>query len=100
MFKENLLESIKTETIMANISHWLLKTDVHIKCFGSISDAKIKLTLNTKNNILIKEQKCCNDICVQNEMLVTLNSCIPRVNLQNPFKCLLLLLYRTVSITA
>jgi len=92
MFEDSLLESIKTETIMANVSHWLLKSDVHIKCFGSISDSRIKLALNTKSNILIKEQECCNNICVQNEMLVTIKLCVPRVILQNIFKCSLIII--------
>lgn len=79
MFNRNILEDIKTETIAVNGTHWLLKTDIYVKCFGSILNAKIKLTLNTKNNILSKEQECCNNICIQNEIHTYINLYIPMV---------------------
>ncbi|VVC27091.1 Hypothetical protein CINCED_3A023604 [Cinara cedri] len=77
MFHENVLEDIKTETIATNASHWLLKTDIYVQCFESISDAKIKLALNTKKNVLSKEQDCCNNICVQNETHAEIELYIP-----------------------
>lgn len=83
MFQENLLENIKTETIMVNASYWLLKTDMFVKCFGSIFDTKIKLTLNTKKSILTKEQDCCNNICVKNEMHSAMQVYVPTVILLN-----------------
>lgn len=79
MFHGHLLENIKTETVMANSSHWLLKTDVYIKCFGSISDAKVKLTLITEKSVLKKGQDCCNDICVQNEIHTAFEIYVPTV---------------------
>lgn len=82
MFHGHLLESIKTQTIMANISYWLLKTDVYIESFASLSDAKIKLTLYTENSILVKEQNCCNDIWVENEIHTTFEIYVPTVILQ------------------
>lgn len=88
MFHGNLLESIKTQTIMANASHWLLKTDVYIESFGSISDAKIKFTLYTERSILVKERNCCNDICVQNEIHTTSEIYVPAVILYKLFKYL------------
>lgn len=83
MFQENLLENIKTETIMVNATYWLLKADMLVKCFGSISDAKVKLTLNTKKSILTEEQNCCNDICVQNEIHSTIEIYVPTVIIRN-----------------
>jgi len=79
MFEDNLLENIKTETTMANNSHWLLKADVYFKCFESVLDAQIKLTLNTENNILSKEQDCCNNLCIQNEMHTVVEVYVPTV---------------------
>lgn len=86
MFQEHLLTDIKIETIMANVSHWLLKTDVYIKCFASISDAKIKLALNTKKSILNKRQNCCNDICNQNEIQTKIELYVPKVILYKQLK--------------
>ncbi|XP_060872460.1 beta-mannosidase [Metopolophium dirhodum] len=77
MFQEHLLEDIKTETIAANASHWLLKTDVYVKCFESISNAKFKLALNTEKSILSIEQDCCNDICVENEIHTAIELYVP-----------------------
>lgn len=82
MFQENVLEDIKIETIAANTSHWLLKTDIYVKCFGSISNAKLKLALNTEKSILSTEQDCCNDICVENEMHTVMELYVPTVILQ------------------
>jgi hypothetical protein len=82
MFQNNLLESIKTYTIRVNASHWLLKTDIYVKCFGSITDAKVKLILNTEHNILSNEQDCCNGICVQNETHAAIELYVPSVTQQ------------------
>lgn len=79
MFQEHLLTNIKLETILVNTSHWLLKTDTYVKCFASVSDAKIKLTLNTKKSILNKNQNCCNDICNENEMHTKIELYVPKV---------------------
>lgn len=79
MFQENLIEYIKTETIVANVSHWLLKTDVYVKCFGNVSEAKIKLALNTEKSILHEELDCCNDLCVQNEIHTMIELYVPKV---------------------
>jgi len=79
MFQDNLLEDIKTETIAANSSHWLLKTDIYILCFESISNAKFKLALNTEKSIISIEQNCCNDICVKNEMHTGVELYVPKV---------------------
>lgn len=79
MFQNNLLESITTHTIRVNASHWLLKTDIYVKCFGSITDAKFKLILNTEKSILSNEQNCCNGICVQNETRVAIELYVPSV---------------------
>lgn len=78
MLETSLLESVKIETVMANDSHWLLKTDMYVKCFGNIPDAKIKLVLNTKTDILNVVQEC-NEICVENEMHVSNELYIPKV---------------------
>lgn len=86
MFHGHLLESIKTQTIMANASYWLLKTDVCIESFGSIFDAKIKLTLYTEKSILVKVKNCCNDLCVQNEIHTTFEIYVPTVILCKLFK--------------
>lgn len=86
MFHGHLLESIKTQTVMINASYWLLKTDIYIESFGSISDAKIKLTLYTEKSILVKEQNCCNDIRVQNEIHTTFQIYVPTVILCKLFK--------------
>lgn len=79
MFQENVLEDIKTETIVANASHWLLKTDIYVKCFESISNAKFKLALNTEKSILSIEQDCCNDICAENEIHTAIGLYVPMV---------------------
>jgi len=79
MFQENILENIKIETILVNSSHWLLKADIYFRCFRSVSDAKIKLTLNTKRSILSKKQSCCNDVCDQDEMRTTVELFVPKV---------------------
>lgn len=86
MFQENLIEYVKAETIVANVSHWLLKTDIYIKCFESFSEAKIKLTLNTKKKNLYKEQDCCNDLCVQNEIHTAIELYVPTVIFKNTTK--------------
>jgi len=79
MFQENLLENIKIETIPVNASHWLLKTDVCFRCFRSVPDAKIELTLKTERNILRKKQSCCNDVCDQEEMHTAVELFVPKV---------------------
>ncbi|XP_026807411.1 beta-mannosidase isoform X2 [Rhopalosiphum maidis] len=81
MFQDNLLEDIKTQTIAANTSHWLLKTDIYIKCFESILNAKFKLALNTDKNIISIEQNCCNDICVENEMHTAIELYVPMTDI-------------------
>lgn len=93
MFQNNLLENIKTQSIRVNASHWSLKTDIYIKCFESITDAKVKLTLNTDKSILSKEQDCCNDICVQNETHAVVELFVPSVTLKwnNIFKLLFII---------
>lgn len=78
MLETSLLESVKIETVMANDTHWLLKTDMYVKCLGNIPDAIIKLVLNTKTEILSVVQKC-NEICVKNEMHVAHKLYIPKV---------------------
>lgn len=85
MFQENLLENIKTQTIVVNASHWLLKTTVYVKCFESASNAKIKLTLITEKNILSNDQDCCNEICDQNEMRISIKLYVLKVILQKYF---------------
>lgn len=90
MFQESLLEDIKTQTIAVNASHWLLKTDVYVKCFGSISDVVIELALDTKKGILNKEQNCCNNICVQNEMHTAVELYVSAVSLQKKKKIIIL----------
>lgn len=78
MLETSLLESVKIETVMANDSHWLLKTDIYVQCLGNIPDTKIKLVLNTKTEILSVVQKF-NEICVKNEMHITNELYIPKV---------------------
>lgn len=78
MFQEYLLENIKVETTKTDLN-WFLKTYVHFKCSGSISDAIIILTLDTKTKILKKEQSCCNDVCIQNEMYAVIELSISTV---------------------
>lgn len=79
MFQEYILENVKTEIIMVNDSQWLMKVNICLKCFGSISAAQIELKLRTENNTISKKQECCNEICFQNEMHVTTKIYIPKV---------------------
>ncbi|XP_050430133.1 beta-mannosidase isoform X2 [Adelges cooleyi] len=80
---ETLLEDIKTRTTIANSSHWLLKTDVYMKCFQKVLDGNVRVSLSADNNIVFgKERHCCNEICINDEIHVVVELLVAKTSVK------------------